>query len=84
MLYKNSLTASEWSPPVPPKLQHIMNERQWLLISNKTEKVAFLHVYIACQSNKTDSFLAWNEDLFFLFTQEAMAASPGWRPTHPI
>ena len=72
MLYKNSLTASEWSPPVPPKLQHIMNERQWLLISNKTEKVAFLHVYIACQSNKTDSFLAWNEDLFFLITQEAI------------
>ena len=49
-----------------------MNERQWLLISNKTEKVAFLHVYIACQNNKTDSFLAWNEDLFCLITREAI------------
>ena len=49
-----------------------MNERQWLLISNKSEKIAFLHVYIACQSNKSDSFLSWNEDLFYLLTQEAI------------
>ena len=27
--------------------------------------------YIACQSNKSDSFLQWNEDLFHLVTQEA-------------
>ena len=49
-----------------------MDERQWLLISNNNEKIAFLHVYIACQTNKTDSFLTWNEDLFFLISQEAI------------
>ena len=48
-----------------------MNERQWLLVSNNNEKVAFLHVYIACQSNKSEAFLSWNEDLFFLVGQEA-------------
>ena len=72
MLYRDSLTAHEWTPPVPPKLHYVMNERQWLLISNNDEKCAFLHVYIACQSFRSDSFLQWNEDLFFLITQEAI------------
>ena len=30
-----------------------------------------MHIYIACQTNKSDSFLQWNEDLFHLVTQEA-------------
>ena len=72
MLYRDTLTAHEWSPPVPPKLQYIMNERQWLLIDNTKERCAFLHVYIACQSTRSDSFLQWNEDLFFLITKEAI------------
>ena len=53
-------------------MQYIQNERQWLLISNKTEKVAFLSIYIACQSHKSDSFIGWNEDLFHLVAQEAL------------
>ena len=72
MLYRDTLTAHEWSPPVPLKLQYIENERQWLLIDNTEERCAFLHVYIACQSTRSDSFLQWNEDLFFLVTQEAI------------
>ena len=72
LLYRDTLTASPWSPPVPPKLQYVQNERQWLLISNKTEKIAFLSIYIACQSNKSDAFIGWNEDLFFLVTQESL------------
>ena len=71
LLYRNSLTAHQYSPNVPSHLQYIMNERQWLLVSNNKEKVAFLHVYIACQSNKSEAFLGWNEDLFFLIAQEA-------------
>ena len=53
-------------------MQYVQNERQWLLISNKTEKVAFLSIYIACQSHKSDSFIGWNEDLFDLVAQEAL------------
>ena len=49
-----------------------MNERQWLLITSQKEKCAFLHCYIACQSPKNDSFIKWNEDLFYLITQEAI------------
>ena len=49
-----------------------MNERQWLLLDNGKDRCAFLHVYIACQSNKSDGFLQWNEDLFQLLTQEAI------------
>ena len=48
-----------------------MNERQWLLIDSGTDRIAFLHVYIACQNMQNDSFLAWNEDLFLLISEEA-------------
>ena len=72
LLYKSSLTASEWLPSVPSNLQYIQNERQWLLISGKTEKIAFLHIYLACQSFKSDGFIVWNEDLLSLVTQEAI------------
>ena len=49
-----------------------MNERQWLLLNNGTEKMAFLRVYIACQSQKNDGYLKWNEDLFDLLSMEAI------------
>ena len=51
---------------------HVRNERQWLLVNSGKEKIAFLHTYIACQNNRDNSFLSWNEDLFFLLSQEAM------------
>ena len=72
LLYRKDLTASTWLPPVPPRLQYVQNERQWLLIGNESEKVAFLHIYMACQSFTSDAFLSWNEDLFGLVTQEAI------------
>ena len=72
LLYKESLTAHEYSPVVASNLEYIMNERQWLLISSGHDRIAFLHVYIACQNNRDDSFLAWNEDLFSLISQEAL------------
>ena len=72
MLYKETLTAHQYTPSVPPHLEYIMNERQWLLLNNAKDRCAFLHVYIACQSTKSDSFLQWNEDLFYLITQEAI------------
>ena len=46
-----------------------MHERQWLLLGNKC---AFLHIYIACQTTRSDSYLQWNEDLFQLVTGEAI------------
>ena len=66
------MTPHHWTPPVSPKLKYIMNERQWLLLDNGTEKMAFLSVYIACQSQKNDGYLKWNEDLFNLLTMEAI------------
>ena len=72
MLYKESLTAHEWNPIVPPNLTYIQNERQWLLLDSKHKKCAFLHVYIACDSGNNDSCMKWNEDLFFLLSQESM------------
>ena len=49
MVYRDTLTAHQWMPPVPPHQHYVMNERQWLLLGNK---FAFLHVYIACQNIK--------------------------------
>ena len=72
ILYKDTLPAHQWTPSVPPRLQYIMNERQWLLLDNQKERCAILHVYIACQTTRNDNFLKWNEDLFWLITQEAI------------
>ena len=69
MLYRDSLSAHQWNPSVPERLQYVKNERQWLLLDGK---VAFLHIYIACQTTRSDSYIQWNEDLFELVTQEAM------------
>ena len=73
MIYKDTLTAHQWSPKVPAAMEYIANERQWLLIDNQAEKCAFLHIYVACQTNRSDSFMQWNEDLFHLVTQEAIS-----------
>ena len=56
---------------MPANLEYISNERQWLLLDNKPERCAFLHVYVACQTSRSDSFLQWNEDLLHLITTEA-------------
>ena len=73
MIYKYTLTTHEWSPKVPAAMEYIANERQWLLIDNQSERCAFLHIYVACQTNKSDSFMQWNGDLFHLVTQEAVS-----------
>ena len=72
LLYKECLTAHQYSPVVPNNLEYIQNERQWLLISSGHDRIAFLHVYIACQNNRDDSFLTWNENLFALISQESL------------
>ena len=69
-MYKEDMTAHQWTPPVPPHLQHISNERQWLLLGRK---VAFLHIYVACQTSRNNDFIEWNEHLFELVTQEAIS-----------
>ena len=71
MIYRASLTAHQWSPSIPTGLEYVAKERQWLLIDNETERCAFLHIYVACQSSQSDSVVQWNEDLFHLVTQEA-------------
>ena len=65
------MVTHKWSPPVPLDKEYVANERQWLLIDSHTERCAFLHIYVACQNNRSDSFLQWNQDLFHLVTQEA-------------
>ena len=72
LLYKETLPAHQWTPAVPDNLQYIANERQWLIIDNQTERFAFLHVYIACQTTRSDSYLQWNEDLFDLVKTESI------------
>ena len=69
MLYREDLVAHEWTPPVPSSQQYVEKERQWLLLG---DKCAFLHIYIACQSHRSQDFLQWNEDLFSLVTSEAL------------
>ena len=41
-------------------------------MDNGKERVAFLHCYIACQTNKNTDYLKWNEDLFHMLSVEAM------------
>ena len=70
MLYRDTLRVHKHTPPVPEYLQYLQDERQWLLITNAGAKCAFLHCYIACQTTRNDNYLKWNEDLFFLLTEE--------------
>ena len=70
MVYREDMTAHQWTPPVPAHLQYISNERQWLLLGRK---VAFLHIYVACQTSRNNDFVEWNEHLFELVTQEAIS-----------
>ena len=72
MLYKNNLHATPWYPSVSPENKYLDRERQWLLIEGNRERLAFLHVYIACQNNSNDSYLKWNEDLFTMITEETL------------
>ena len=73
LLYRDTVTAHQYTPTVATSQEYVMNERQWLLINSGKDHIAFLHVYIACQNLQNDSFLAWNEDLFFMITEEAKA-----------
>ena len=57
ILYKSSLTPHEWMPEVPEALKYVAKERQWLLVDNGKERVALLHCYVACQSNRNDDFM---------------------------
>ena len=72
MFYRSSLVAHEHQPDVPDEYTYIQKERQWLLIADGSSKCAFLHIYIACQNSKSNSFVQWNEDLFSLVTCEAI------------
>ena len=42
------------------------------MLFDGVEKLALLHVYIACQTNQNDGFLEWNERLFGLITAETI------------
>ena len=72
MLYKKDLQATPWHPNVSTSNKYLDRERQWLLIEGRQERLAFLHVYIACQNNNKDSYIKWNEDLFKMMTEETL------------
>ena len=72
IFYRNTLSPHCWSPPVSPKLAYVSNERQWLILTSGNERLAVLHIYVACQSHSSDGYLQWNEDLFHLVTTESI------------
>ena len=71
IFYRDNLKVHRHKPEVPHELEYIQNERQWLLLHDGAKKCAFLHCYLACQTTRNDSYLRWNEDLFFLMKEEA-------------
>ena len=73
LLYRETLSVHKHLPSVPDNLKYIQNERQWLLIVNGSARCAFLHCYMACQTTRNDNYIQWNEDLFYLITQETKA-----------
>ena len=68
ILYKDSLQASPYSPTVPPNLEYV--SREGLLVSLGSQKVAFLHCYLASK-NRENSHIQWNKDLYSLMINEA-------------
>ena len=71
IIYKEQLSAHQYSPDIPDELEYVSKERQWLLMSSGEDKCAFLHVYIACVRTDNEEFVRWNQDLFRLITDEA-------------
>ena len=71
MIYRKDLSVHRHTPTVPPHLEYLTKERQWLLIGNGTSKIAFLHCYLACQTTRNNNYIKWNEDLFGLMADEA-------------
>ena len=70
IMYRESLGPHEWKPEVPANLKYVSKERQWLLIEGPEGRLAFLHVYMACQSSSDDGYLKWNDDLYQLLIEE--------------
>ena len=70
ILYREHLHPHRWIPVIPESLKYLEKERQWLLFDNGVEKLAFLHCYMACSTARNDDYLAWNEDLFHMMSQE--------------
>ena len=70
MLYRSSMTPHHWTPSVEPQIDYVANERQWIIFEQGKEKCAFLNCYMACQTNNDESFIALNEDLFYLLSKE--------------
>ena len=71
IMYRESLDPHCWRPEVPSNLQYVSKERQWLLLEGPQGRIAFLHVYMACQSSTDDGYLKWNDDLYELLIDEA-------------
>ena len=71
LYYRNTLNAHLWIPNTSSSYLYVSKERQWLLIEGNSEKLAFLHVYIACQTSRSGDYLQWNNDLFALITEVA-------------
>ena len=72
LYYRNTLNAHLWIPNTSSSYLYVSKERLWLLIEGNSEKLAFLHVYIACQTSRSDDYLQWNNDLFALITEETL------------
>ena len=76
-MYREDFLAHQWTPSVPTNYQYVQQERQWLLLENK---VAVLHVYVACSTTRDTGFFQWNSDLFQLITSEMLLLkSSGFR-----
>ena len=45
--YKEKLCAHEHHPDVPDQYKYLNNERQWLLVDNHGQKIAFLRYFLS-------------------------------------
>ena len=69
--YRESLSCHQHHPTVPSDYLYLSNERQWLMVSSGTRKLAILHCYLACVStSRSNDFLRWNRDLFTMMADE--------------
>ena len=60
---KENIDAHPWKPSIPDSVAHVSKERQWLLMDNRAQRLAFLHCYIACQTSRNNDYIEQNEHL---------------------
>ena len=63
ILYREALTPHHWAPQVANNLQHVENERQWLLIDNGKEKLPSFTATLCVKTTRAQKEISYSFEI---------------------